>query len=390
MLIRYSKNNEGKAVKAAEVYTRKEHGIPLEKIDQEAVYICKKLRQGGFEAYIVGGAVRDLLNGKTPKDFDIATDAHPRSVKKVLPYSRIIGKRFRLVHVYFPGNKILEVATFRKGDAGDEANVFGTMEEDVRRRDFTLNALYYDPKDEYVIDFVGGVKDVRAKKLVNVIPLEKIFDEDPVRMLRAVKYATTSGFKIPWKIQWKIKDKTHLLKEISPSRLTEEFYKIITSGNAAKIFPAALKYRVLESILPRFALFLKSREGAGFDGVLKALDEWARTSEDKNRDEGFKILAKPLLTALDFQSFATTENFEELTLEVKNFFKPIVPPNREVDETLRELYKEWNIRAPRKRPPREHHHSDSEPLTHPTPEGEAKKPRKRNRRRRPKPTAAPM
>ncbi len=385
MLIRYSKNAAGKPVKSAEVYTLKEHGIPLEKVDPEAVYICKRLRQGGYEAYIVGGAVRDLLNGKVPKDFDIATDAHPRSVKKVLPFSRIIGKRFRLVHVYFPGNKILEVATFRQGDAGDEANVFGTMEEDVRRRDFTMNALYYDPKDQYVIDFVGGYKDIKTKKLVNVIPLEQIFTEDPVRMIRAVKYATVSGFKIPFQIQWQIKSKTSLLKEISPSRLTEEFYKILTSGNAGPIFYASLKYKVLESILPRFALFLKTKEGKGFEKALAELDHWANTTVEKDRLSSFRLLTIPLLNALDFSSFATTENFEELTTEIKNFFKPIVPPNREVDETLRELYKEWNIRAPRKRPPREHRHSDAEPLTHPSAELEVKKAKKRVRRRKPKP-----
>lgn len=375
-------------MKAAEVYTQKEHGIPLDKIDSDAVYICKRLRQAGFEAYIVGGAVRDLLNGKTPKDFDIATDAHPRSVKKVLPYSRIIGKRFRLVHVYFPGNKILEVATFRKGDAGDEANVFGTMEEDVKRRDFTLNALYYDPKDQYVIDFIGGFRDVKAKKLVNVIPLKKIFQEDPVRVLRAVKYATTSGFKIPLALKWEIKSKAPLLSSISPSRLTEEFYKILTSGNSSKIFPAAQDYRILEHFLPRFSVFLKSKEGRSFVTHLETLDTWAQTTETKDRDQAFKLLAKPLLKSLGFDSFASTENFEELTQEVKHFFAPIVPPNREVDETLRELYKEWSVRAPRKRPPREFRHSAAEPMTQPSPEAEAaKKARKRPRRRKPKPQA---
>ena len=144
MLVRYSADKNGKPVKKAVIYTNKEHGIQLSKIDPDALYVVSHLRDSGFSGYIVGGAVRDLIVGKTPKDFDIVTDATPSRIKKIFRNSRIIGRRFRLVHVFF-GTKIFEVSTFRSIIDGSVGNSFGSMDEDVLRRDFTLNALYYDP-----------------------------------------------------------------------------------------------------------------------------------------------------------------------------------------------------------------------------------------------------
>ena len=219
MLFRYSTDKKGRPVKKAIIYTKEEHKIPRERIDANAYWIVEHLKNCGYEAYIVGGAVRDLIIGKTPKDFDIVTSATPSKIKRLFKNSRIIGKRFRLVHVFF-GEKIFEVSTFRSIKEGSVGNDFGTMDEDVLRRDFSLNALYYDPIKEQVVDYVGGVEDIRNKVLKPVIPLDRIFVEDPVRMLRAVKYGATTGCRLPHSLKKKIRSSAQLLSPVSPSRLS--------------------------------------------------------------------------------------------------------------------------------------------------------------------------
>lgn len=393
MRTRYTKDSQGRQVKLADIYTKEEHGISLKDIDPDVVFITRKLRAAGFEAYVVGGAVRDLLIGRKPKDFDVATDAHPRSIKKVLPFSRIIGKRFRLVHVYFPGDKIIELATFRALTPGD-ANAFGTMEEDVRRRDFTLNALFYDPKDELVIDHVGGVQDIRKKRLSNVIPLETIFKEDPVRMLRAVKYATSSGFTIPGPIAQRIKKEASLMAAISPSRLTEEFFKILQGGLAEKIFGALNKFDVLKYFCPKLAESLPKgffgRPKVNLAPALGVLDQEVKVSEGPlDRSTLVALIILPLLVQSRWNQKATSDNFDQIINWLKDWFKPIIPSNKELDTALREIYRGWAVRPPRKRPPRhrgihtteaETHHTDEMVPHTPAPRSPAKK---RRRRRKP-------
>ncbi|MEI8092637.1 MAG: polynucleotide adenylyltransferase PcnB [Spirochaetales bacterium] len=358
MLARYTKDSRGNPVKSADIYTKEEHGLKLEQIDPDALFITRKLRSAGFEAYVVGGAVRDLLLGRKPKDFDIATDAHPRAIKKVLPFSRIIGKRFRLVHVYFAQNKIIEVATFRSNVEGDN-NVFGTLEEDAKRRDFTFNTLFYDPKDQYIVDLTGGVKDIRSKRLQNVIPLEVIFDEDPVRMIRAAKYATTSGFRIPGNIQAQIRRKAPLLLAISPARLTEEFYKVLFSGNSQPIFSAMEKLKVLDAFVPQLALALHrglfGPQSPVMAQALALLDAEVKAGKEPDRSAAVSFLVAPLLEAQGWQNRATLENFDQILQELKDWFKPIIPSNQELETALRTLYRVWAVRAPRKRPPRQRH-----------------------------------
>ena len=239
MLIRYGTDGNGKLIKKANVYTQSEHLISNDNIDPDALQIIHRLRDAGFTAYIVGGAVRDLIIGNKPKDFDIVTDATPSRIKKIFRNSRIIGRRFRLVHVVF-GSKIFEVSTFRSNAEGSVGNDFGTIDEDVQRRDFTINALYYDAISNQVIDYVGGMRDIKKHILRPVIPLDRIFVEDPVRMLRAIKYSATTHAKIPFSLRHKIVTSAVLLSQISPSRLTEELLKIINSSYADKIIQEAL------------------------------------------------------------------------------------------------------------------------------------------------------
>ncbi len=248
-MFRYSSDSKGRPVKKAVIYTKDEHSIPLHKIDPDALFVVRQLHSHGYEAYIVGGAVRDLLMGKEPKDFDIVTDATPSRIKKVFRNSRIIGRRFRLVHVFF-GPKIFEVSTFRSISDGSVGNEFGTMDEDALRRDFTLNALYYDPLKEQVIDYVGGLKDIQRRVIRPVIPLNRIFEEDPVRMLRAVKYAATTGCSLPRSLRRKICRSAHLLSPVSPSRLTEELVKIINSGHAYDIIRFAMEVDLFMHLQP--------------------------------------------------------------------------------------------------------------------------------------------
>ncbi|HUX51874.1 MAG TPA: polynucleotide adenylyltransferase PcnB, partial [Spirochaetia bacterium] len=157
MLIRYKKSESGSAVKQAEVYLKEEHNLSPGRIDPDALKIIRRLKNSGHSAYIVGGAVRDLILGNKPKDFDIVTDAAPARIRKLFRNSRIIGKRFRLVHIFF-GEKLIEVSTFRAETSVGFMNVYGEIEEDVKRRDFTVNALYYDPEENTILDYHGGFR----------------------------------------------------------------------------------------------------------------------------------------------------------------------------------------------------------------------------------------
>lgn len=283
MLFRYASNKNGHPVKTALIYTETEHCINKADIDPDALWVLRQLKSYGFEAYIVGGAVRDLLLKKEPKDFDLVTNATPARIKKMFRNSCIIGKRFRIVHIFF-GRKIFEVTTFRSFAEGTTiGNAFGTIEEDVHRRDFTLNALYYDPAKNQIIDYVGGVKDIRAGKIVPVIPLRQIFSEDPVRMLRAVKYAAATGFKMSFFLKRKIALSAHLLASVSPSRLTEELVKILNSDHAAEIAELALQSGLYMYLQPSASVLIAEKKdfAAAYFKSLRELDEFNKNNHDE-------------------------------------------------------------------------------------------------------------
>jgi poly(A) polymerase len=338
--IRYSTEKNGRPVKKAIVYTQDEHGIALSKVDTDAVMIIKRLRANGFETYIVGGAVRDLILGQAPKDFDIVSAASPAHIRKLFRNARVIGHRFRLVHVAL-GKKLFEVSTFRSLKDGLTSNTYGTIEEDVQRRDFSMNALFYDPIEQLVIDYVDGMKDIWKKQIRPIIPLATIFTDDPVRMIRAVKYSVTTGFHIPFQVQWKIRRQVSLLSSISSSRLTEEIFKIIHSPHAARIIENLDALGIYAYLQPNAATRMQNHEFR--------TQYLQRFAAKKNCMEA--ALAALVATFLenDNSTLWDEAHFKEVCLAARSFILPMNPPRALLDRAVRLLFKEHNVivkRAP--------------------------------------------
>ena len=246
----------------ARIYPRSEHCISRAQISENALKVLQRLKKADFEAYLVGGCVRDLLLGREPKDFDVATNASPEQVKQVFRNCRIIGRRFRLAHVFF-GREIIEVATFR-GSEQEESdqqvvhedgrllrdNVFGTLEEDVWRRDFTVNALYYNIRDFSVVDYTGGMQD-HANAVLRLIGDPNVrYREDPVRMLRAIRFAVKLGFTLHPDTEQPIYTQAELLKSIPAARLYDEVLKLFLSGYGVQTFEMLRHYGLFAMLFP--------------------------------------------------------------------------------------------------------------------------------------------
>ncbi|MGH8477674.1 MAG: polynucleotide adenylyltransferase PcnB [Methylococcales bacterium] len=274
------------------IYSSTEHSISRSQISEEALKVLSRLKQAGFQAYLVGGCVRDLLLGREPKDFDVVTDARPEQIKSIFRNCRLIGRRFRLAHIYF-GRKVIEVATFRGGDSnGDRVvengrllrdNVYGTLEEDVWRRDFSVNALYYNADDFSVVDYVGGMKDHENGILRLIGDPEQRYREDPVRMLRLIRFSTKLGFTIDPGSEHLIKELSALLEEIPPARLYDECLKLFLTGYALQTFELLRKYHLFEKLFPSTEKCL-AREQDGFPLTFlgKALENTdIRINQDK-------------------------------------------------------------------------------------------------------------
>lgn len=249
--------------------------VPRDLLDPHAVFVVKRLQQNGHEAYLVGGCVRDLLAGLEPKDFDVATDARPSRIKRLFRSARIIGRRFRLVHVLFPGDHVVETSTFRGDPARIEEeaeragmdveewlerngaeNLFGTAPEDARRRDFPINALFYDPVRDEVIDFVGGLADLRERVVRSIGDPDHRLVEDPVRMLRAVHFAHRLGFTLEPGLEAAIARNAPRLADASQARLYAELVKIASRGHARGTLHQLWELRVLHAWIPELAAYL--------------------------------------------------------------------------------------------------------------------------------------
>lgn len=356
MLIRYGTDKNGRPVKKAVIYVKEEHGIQKARIDFDAIHIITKLRDFGFHSYIVGGAVRDLIVGNVPKDFDIVTDATPSKIKKIFRNSRIIGKRFRIVHVIF-GSKIFEVSTFRSISEGSVGNEFGTIDEDVQRRDFTLNALYYNPVQEQVIDYVGGMRDIKKHIIRPVIPLNRIFVEDPVRMLRAIKYAAKTDSKIPYSVHHRIRQDAALLSQVSPSRLTEELLKIINSGHASQIIAQALDTDLYMALQPAAtALMYDNRKfEASYMKNMKKLDELVNKNNEVRLGEKLIFLIEDFIKTLtDWKresenKTTSSELYVQTWTECRNFVLPMNPQRIELEYAIKSVLTSLGINVKSKK-----------------------------------------
>jgi poly(A) polymerase len=271
--------------------------IPVSRLDPDALRTIARLRHMGHQAYLVGGCVRDSLLEQKPKDFDVATDAHPGEVRAVFRNCRLIGRRFRLAHVYFRGGKVIEVATFRKNptelaeDGGDDDadllitrdNVFGTAEEDAVRRDFTVNGLFYDPATGEVIDYVGGREDLESRRIATIGDPEIRMREDPVRALRAIRFASRLGFTISPDTFEAMRRHAGELARCAPARVLEEVFKILRCGGSARAFELMRAANALPVILPSLATALERADDSrrrSFLQHLSALDRLVRSGEE--------------------------------------------------------------------------------------------------------------
>src|SRR5947209_13946085 len=258
------------------ILPRSEHPISRRDIDKNALKVLYRLHNAGYLACMVGGSVRDLMVGRRPKDFDVGTNAKPNEIRRLFSNSRIIGRRFRLVHVFFHDGGVVEVSTFRRdpepreqaGEPGDllitSDNTYGTPRQDAFRRDFTINALAYDVADFSVIDYVGGIADLERRLVRAIGDPDVRFREDPVRMLRACEFAGRLGFGIESRTQEAIQDHRKELEKASPARVTEEVVQLLKCGRAGAAMQWMLELGLLEVLLPEaYAMLTAGERGLG-------------------------------------------------------------------------------------------------------------------------------
>jgi poly(A) polymerase len=305
------------------VFPRKTHKISRERMSPNALKVLYRLKKANYAACLVGGGVRDILLNRQPKDFDIATDATPEDVRQLFNNSRMIGRRFRLVHVYFPG-EIIEVSTFRGAlaenpqEASEENpsmiaadNTYGTIEEDAWRRDFTVNALFYNIADFSVVDFTGGMKDLKNRFIRMIGDPVQRYHEDPIRLLRAIRLAAKLKFKIHPETEAPLKELSHLLQHVPPSRLFDETLKLFFDGFSKLTYDYLNKYDYMDVLFPPTTKSLRNRKNAQ-DKILiilamKATDE--RFVDGRSLNPGF-LLSILLWPAVQYILDTEGENFK--------------------------------------------------------------------------------
>ncbi|WP_143441099.1 polynucleotide adenylyltransferase PcnB [Idiomarina sp. MD25a] len=293
--------------------TRDQHPISRKNISDNALKVLYRLHNSGFEAYLVGGCVRDLLLGIQPKDFDVTTNATPEQVKKLFRNCRLIGRRFRLAHIVF-GRDIIEVATFRghHKEDHDEAtsherkqpiaktdeqgflvrdNVYGSIEEDAERRDFTVNAMYYNIADFCIYDFAGGKKDLDAGVLRLIGDPEQRYREDPVRMLRAIRFATKLNMQMDKQVQDPIIEMASLLRNIPPARLFDEFLKMFMSGKASANFDMMVQHNLFQQMFPVLKTYIKDEQSPAVALIQRALSDTDKRVNNEQRVTPAYLLA---------------------------------------------------------------------------------------------------
>ncbi|KLV06311.1 poly(A) polymerase [Photobacterium ganghwense] len=352
---------------ALQVYQRQEHGISRKDISENALKVLYRLNKAGYDAYLVGGGVRDLLLGKQPKDFDIATNATPEEIKQLFRNCRLIGRRFRLAHILF-GRDVIEVATFRGHHADTQPlndkkqisaqsqegmllrdNVYGTIEEDAERRDFTINALYYNIQDFTVADYAHGVEDLDNRVIRLIGDPETRYREDPVRMLRAVRFAAKLDMTIEPETAKPIKLLASLLQDIPAARLFEESLKLLQSGNGLATYKLLRQYNLFQQLFPLLAEHFTEDESSltekMLEHILAATD--ARIEEGKRVNPAFMYAAMlwyPAMTRAEEIAFASGLGYYDAFMVAANDIldeqvKNIAIPRR-FTTTIRDIWQQ--------------------------------------------------
>lgn len=316
--------SSGPAPLVATIIPRSEHPVSRDAISDNALKVLYRLNNSGYQAYLVGGCVRDILLGKEPKDFDVTTDATPEQIKGLFRNCRLIGRRFRLAHIVF-GREIIEVATFRghhQNNDDDESklskqsdhgqllrdNVFGSIEEDAQRRDFTINAMYYNIADYSISDFAGGMQAIKDRKIALIGDPETRYREDPVRMLRAVRFAAKLNMKISKESAEPIKAMAPLMANIPPARLFEEVLKLFLSGQGLETYKLLNQFHLFEPLFPQLAPLLVHTEGKETKFV-----ELVLTNTDNRINTGQRVTPAFIFAA--FMWYPLEERCQQLMAE---------------------------------------------------------------------------
>lgn len=354
---------------ALNIIARQDHNVSREQISENALKVLYRLHGAGFEAYLVGGGVRDLLLGGKPKDFDVATNATPEQIRQLFRNCRLIGRRFRLAHIMF-GRDIIEVATFRghhqennkqlasQSEAGMllRDNVYGTIDEDAERRDFTINAMYYNIADYSIHDYAGGREDMEDKLVRLIGDPETRYREDPVRMLRAIRFAVKLDFDIEEETAAPIEHLAPLLRDIPAARLYEESLKMLQSGYGLETYHLMREYDLFQQLFPTIAHYFTEE----YDSQTEQMLDLAFDSTDQRIEEGKRInpafmfaamlwypmmeQAKELMHSHNFNDYdAVMEASNRILDEV---VKRIAIPRRHT-ATIREIW-QLQLRLPRR------------------------------------------
>jgi poly(A) polymerase len=362
------------------IIPRDQHNISRKRISEGALKVIARLRAAGYQGFLVGGGVRDLLLGGHPKDFDVATDARPEQIRELFRSSRIIGRRFKIVHVRF-GSETIEVTTFRgshspaddtdadenissqhalRSDSGMllRDNVYGTLEEDAIRRDFTINALYYTTENFAVYDYTNGMRDIEQRLIRIIGDAETRYREDPVRMLRAVRFAARLDFTIEDKTARPLRELAHLLTAVSPARMFDEVLKLLMSGHGESTFRLMQQYELIGSLFPATAAAIGSGHPLGDKLILCALHNTdKRIAEGKPVTPAF-IYAALLWPALDQEMAAITAQGVPESLAIQQAIHVTLDRQqrhtgipRRFSQPMREIW-ELQWRMPRREPRR--------------------------------------
>jgi poly(A) polymerase len=325
-------------------YPFEQHGLSVKQIDLDALYVMEKLRSCGFTAYLVGGSVRDLLLNQKPKDFDISTSAEPEEIKKIFRNCILIGRRFRLAHIRF-GKKTLEVSTFRSGlTESDELilrdNVWGSPEQDAMRRDFTINGLFYDSASQTIIDYVDGYPDLQKKLLRTIGQPYLRFKQDPVRMLRLLKFQARFGFEVDSSSQIALLECRAEIVKSAPARILEELLRMLESGASEQFFRLMTDHGLLHLMMPALGEFMETSQGEDVLAYLKEIDTIFHEPHRAKLDRTvllaclvFPILEKRIETR--FIGREKIPHLGEIYAEVQNQIDEVFSPFLQLPRRLR-------------------------------------------------------